>query len=241
MISRLEGTNVSRMKVCLSYSSQDKEEVQLLAKDLRVQGAHVWLDEWEMRISQSIMPKFQARLAKCNYLGIWLTARSVQTKWVEQEWIAILQDGVKRSNAVVLPLLAEDCDIPTLLQDNKYVDFRQDYNVGLNALFSRLYPKRENYIRSLVNIKRNTTFLWQELSFLPVNKAKEVTCEIKSSSLAAIASDLSNLSNNGKFFEWVSVVEYKMKREEIYSLTITNISDDLFPLVDIACQKEHAW
>ena len=197
------------------------------------------LDEWEMRVSHSITQKFQDRLAKCDYLGIWLTSRSVKEKLVEREWIATLQGGVKEGNVSVLPLLGEDCEIPTLFQDQQYVDFRDGYQIGLKALFSTLYPKQENYIRSLTNIKRNTSYLWQELSFLPVNNAREVFCEIKGSSLDSIVSDLSNLSTNGKYFQWLSVVDYKMKRENIHSITITNISDDLLPLVDMVCKEGH--
>jgi len=35
---------------------------------------------------------------------------------------------------IVLPLLVEDCEIPSLLKDRLYADFRRDYGRGLQSL-----------------------------------------------------------------------------------------------------------
>jgi hypothetical protein len=34
----------------------------------------------------------------------------------------------------ILPVLIEDCDVPLLLDDIKYADFRLDYNKGFTSL-----------------------------------------------------------------------------------------------------------
>ena len=36
----------------------------------------------------------------------------------------------------VLPVLIEDCELPSLLKDRVYADFRRDFNAGLQKLLA---------------------------------------------------------------------------------------------------------
>jgi formylglycine-generating enzyme required for sulfatase activity len=121
-------------RVFLSHSSDDKESVRRLAEDLKRTGIEVWLDEWEIRVGDRITQKIQEGLKRTDYLALWLTREAVDSQWVETEWQSKYATEIAGGSAIILPLLAEDCDIPPLLRDKRYADFRNNYNNGLKEL-----------------------------------------------------------------------------------------------------------
>lgn len=142
-----------RPSIFISHSSRDKEYVRRLALDLRSLGLKVWLDEWEIKVGEPITQGIQSGLVHCDYIAVWLTKQAVQSRWVEREWQAKYHEEVIKGTIIVLPLLAEDCEIPILLSDKKYADFRDDYDSGLGELLKVLnleYLERlEDEIRAI--------------------------------------------------------------------------------------------
>lgn len=118
-------------KVFLSHSNIDKVAVRRLARDLREHDIDVWLDEWEIKVGDSISQKIEQGLMEANYLLIWLTKSAVQSGWVDREWRVKFLEEVSQKRVIVLPILAEDIELPQLLHDKKYADFRDDYTKGL--------------------------------------------------------------------------------------------------------------
>lgn len=129
---------VGLTQVFLSHSSADKKAVRRLAQDLEAAGIVVWLDEREIGIGDSISQSIQEGIARADYVAVWLTERSVGSEWVRREWGAKLNKEINERHVKVLPLLAEPCEIPALLVDKKYADFRYDYDNGLDELLASL-------------------------------------------------------------------------------------------------------
>jgi len=66
---------------------------------------------------------------------------------VENEWQAKYLEEIERKRVSVLPILKDDCRVPTLLRAKKYADFRHDYDDGFEALtvsLARLRAKTES-------------------------------------------------------------------------------------------------
>lgn len=55
-------SNAFAFDVFISYSSKDKTVVHALAQRLRDDGLRVWLDDWEIRLGESIPLKLQQGL-----------------------------------------------------------------------------------------------------------------------------------------------------------------------------------
>ena len=121
-------------RMFLSHSSADKDTVRRPADDLRRVGIEVWLDEAEIKVGDWISKKIEEGLNSTRYLALWLTNRAIESGWVETEWRTKFHDEIANRSVVVLPLLAEDCEIPRLLRDKRYADFRSNYSVGLSQL-----------------------------------------------------------------------------------------------------------
>jgi tetratricopeptide (TPR) repeat protein len=72
-----------------------------------------------------------------------LSPNSTKSGWVEKEYSASLSREVREGEKIVLPLLignVADCDIPPLLSNKNYADFRRGYEAGLGALLRVLMP-----------------------------------------------------------------------------------------------------
>lgn len=130
-------------KLFLSYSSTDKDFVRTLAADLRELGHQPWLDEWEIRVGDSIPSKIEQGISDADYVVIILTERALRSNWVEREWKSKYWQEVQTQQISVLPVLLEDCELPALLASKRYADFRSNYSLGLGALAQALEGKSE--------------------------------------------------------------------------------------------------
>jgi hypothetical protein len=140
-VSLLGRVAVSTNSIFISYSSKDRRFVERLATDLRNKGLYVWFDQWELKVGDSLVEKINAGLKSQDYLVVVLSKSSVSSQWVMQELIAGLIKELNEKRTIVLPVLIEDCDIPALLRDKIYADFRHDYHSGLNKLLGA-FPGR---------------------------------------------------------------------------------------------------
>jgi formylglycine-generating enzyme required for sulfatase activity len=132
--SRRYGESILTASIFISHSSADASSALKLAEDLKRAGVEVWLDEWEIGVGERITQAIQEGLHKATHLAVWLTSASVESGWVEREWQSKYGSEIASGSIVVFPLLAEDCDIPLLLKDKRYADFRGDYAKGLGDL-----------------------------------------------------------------------------------------------------------
>jgi len=126
-------------KIFLSHASEDKEFVRRLARDLRRFGASVWVDEAAIQIGDSLLEKIKGGLGAVEFLGVILSPRSTGSEWVKREIeLALhLEDGRQLK---FLPIVIEDCELPKVLQEHRYADFRNpaDYQRQMRSVADTL-------------------------------------------------------------------------------------------------------
>lgn len=125
----------------ISYSSKDSEFVERLVNDLSKSRKKVWWDRWEIKVGDSITKKINEGIDRNDYLILVLSPNSVRSAWVEKELNAGLMCELQSRNVVVLPILIADCNIPPLIADKRYADFRSNYGQGLAELLVAIQPK----------------------------------------------------------------------------------------------------
>lgn len=140
-------------KIFISYSSKDQNFVRNLAADLYDLGNLIWLDEWEIKVGECIVTKVEHGITEADYVVLVLSPNSVISNWVEREWKAKYWDEVERGQIFILPILIEDCEIPSLIKTKKYADFRKSYSVGLVQLAGGINPviQRNSNLKELEN------------------------------------------------------------------------------------------
>ena len=116
----------------LSYSREDSEFAQRLAKDLKAFGASLWLDldiipahRWDDAIEKAIH--------NCSRMLVVLSPAAVASTNVMDE-VGLALDKRK----TVIPVLHRECEIPLRLRRVQYVDFLGDYNTAVRKLLKTL-------------------------------------------------------------------------------------------------------
>lgn len=128
----------SGAKVFISHSSVDKPFAKMLCMDLEANGYIPWLDEWDIKVGESIPEKISNGLQEADFIIVILSDNSVSSKWVEREWQTQYWNEIENGRINVLPILLKECKIPELLRTKKYADFRSDFNTGLRDLLAAL-------------------------------------------------------------------------------------------------------
>jgi len=220
-----------KKNVFLSHSSQDKHTVKNLAEQLKNRNVHVWLDEWEIDVGDSIPAKVQEGLEKADFVAVWLTPNSVNSGWVTTEWQTKIYNQISTQKTQVLPLLGENCDIPLFLSDKKYADFRISFKEGFSTLMKTL--SRQNFhdeFRPAVDEAHFTVAMYVN-GFL---KDLEDACiPFPTIGNLHIVSTLKSIPRSGKFLRLDSM-EYKIPIRSIYDhiLSVAHSADCLIDLLN---------
>ncbi|MGK6308278.1 toll/interleukin-1 receptor domain-containing protein [Variovorax sp. DT-64] len=125
-------------KVFISHSSIDKQFVRGLAVDLAAKGHQPWLDEWQILAGESIVERVGSGVENADLMVVVLSRAAVASKWVENEWQAKYWTEVGERRVAVIPVVLDDCEVPTLLRPKRYVDFRHDYTSALELLIKSI-------------------------------------------------------------------------------------------------------
>lgn len=140
-VARFSAKGRGKRKVFISHSSVDKQFAKWLAIDLSNAGHKPWLDEWDIQAGDSIPTQICIGIEQCDFVLVVLSLASVRSHWVEREWQAKYWAEVQENRTMIVPVLLEDCAIPTLLKTKKYADFRSSYNEGLEVLLASFKRK----------------------------------------------------------------------------------------------------
>jgi len=146
----------------ISYSSNDRDIVKRIAIDLRSNGFDVWLDEWEIKVGQSIVKSVGRGIDEADFVVLVLSSNSVKSGWVEVEWSSAYWDQIRDGEIRLLPILLDKCKLPTLLKSIKYADFRGDYKNGMRELISSL-QQYTNVVNKVDVIRfASDRYLWRD-------------------------------------------------------------------------------
>ncbi len=143
------GIMAKSRRVFLCHSSKDHDFVRKVALDLEARGIPVWLDEWALKVGDSLVSKISKGIKESGWLAVVLSRNSMKSRWVMKELDSALILALQKNKVFVLPLLIEDCEIPLLLKDTKYADFRVEYRNGLAALLRTIIPEEKKSPRGV--------------------------------------------------------------------------------------------
>lgn len=104
------------MRAFLSHNSRDKQVARRLGAQLKLVGADVWFDEWEIRAGDSIPGKVGEALdAWDTFILIWSEHASL-SEWVKAEVETALTRAIRDKSLRVIPIVLDDSPLPALLQ-----------------------------------------------------------------------------------------------------------------------------
>ncbi len=124
-----------RPTVFVSYSHKDAEFAKRLIADLSRAGHACWIDtvhiksgdEWIQSISEGINNSYA-------FVSVVSVAANTST-WVRREFL-----WAEHKKKLIIPVMAEPCDLEIYLMDRQILTLHDDYNAGLEELLRVLPP-----------------------------------------------------------------------------------------------------
>jgi hypothetical protein len=120
------------------HASEDKPFVDRLVRELDRRALCAWFDKREILVGDSIVDKVNQALSNSRYVVAVLSGNSVRKPWVARELGSSLMRQLSGGKVSILPALIEACEIPPLLADLKYADFRHSFSDGMHELLAAI-------------------------------------------------------------------------------------------------------
>jgi len=156
--------NGDQRKTFLSYSRANKDFAIKLAKELKSEGFHIWLDQLDIPAGARWDREVEKALKESEIFMIILTPASVDSENVLDE-IGYAIDNRKR----FLPVLLENCEVPFRLRRFQYVDFT-------NKSFDDGVESAKDLLRNLI---AQTTIPRGEIPAQPQDQTAQTEVERK--------------------------------------------------------------
>jgi hypothetical protein len=131
---RIRRASYKSPKIFISYSSTNRDIARRIANALNKKDYVIWFDEWEIKVGDSIIDKINKGIVESDFLLILLSKGSMKSKWVSEELNAAKMKEITKRKTFILPLLVENCEVPPLISDKRYADFRTSFRSGINEI-----------------------------------------------------------------------------------------------------------
>lgn len=134
------------INVFISYNVEDAAIGRRLGAQLKLVGADVWFDEWEIRAGDSLIGAIDEALPKFDIFVLLWSEHAARSDWVRSELEAALARRIPDRELRVVPVLLDDAPLPPLLTPLKYV--RSD-SLGAATKASEQFTKAAGLADSL--------------------------------------------------------------------------------------------
>lgn len=124
----------------LSYSFEDRDLAERIAKRLRASGVDAWWAEWEIRAGDSLRQMIDKGLERCDHFIVLLTPSALLKPWVQQEMDAGLVrriSGAARFIALRAGLPARE--LPPLLSGMLSPEIGEDFERSVQNLINDIH------------------------------------------------------------------------------------------------------
>jgi hypothetical protein len=117
---------VKNMDAFISYSSNDREKVIRLVKELQTNGLSVWFDEDQIYPGDDLIARMRDGITECKHYVLCLSPsfeKKPPQSWVKQEMkMAMLKEHSRAENCIVPVRIKSGGALPIELGGRAYAD-----------------------------------------------------------------------------------------------------------------------
>ncbi|MDZ8087830.1 MAG: TIR domain-containing protein [Nostoc sp. DedQUE12b] len=157
----------TRPQVFVSYASADKAVARVIMEGLRSRNINVWLDDYELYPGTHWTESIRSAVSASAYFLLLLSKHLVNSHWVSKETEAVLKE-LQNRNITFLPVLLENCEIPSSFATYQFFDMRSGIEENLEKLVNALSSTVEIDFEKLSphTFEQLVTDLLQKLGFI---------------------------------------------------------------------------
>jgi hypothetical protein len=126
--------SASMSNVFISHRRADAQAAEKLAHEIKKAGHHVWLDDWEINVGDSILGRMQEGLQAACYLVLCYSDQGVTAPWISREWMSALATQMNTASVKVLPVVLTGGGPPAILSDIKYANLTANWQAGVEEI-----------------------------------------------------------------------------------------------------------
>jgi len=128
------GAILGEPQVFISYSMEDKEIADSIAKILEEKGIRAWMPDREIKPGDRIARKINEGLETSGYFILLISKSYGKSKWLSKELEAALARERKGKWPKVIPILIDDVELPQNVHDRQYVNLMHDFKDGITQI-----------------------------------------------------------------------------------------------------------
>lgn len=128
-----------KKRVFISYSS---DQVDRIEQSLAAAGLEVWRDKNEVLPGEVFADKIKQGLTGSDYFLLLITSESANSDWVRREISYAFELSMVKKTTII-PVMAGSSDLPFEFSGYMYIDFRQSFESGINALLNFFESQNE--------------------------------------------------------------------------------------------------
>lgn len=193
-------------QVFISYSRRDIAFVERLAKDITSAGFNVWYDVSNLKVGTNWGKEIQVALSKSQALIVVLSPHSLESRWVEREYIY-----AENHHLNIIPILYKPCELPLWTLDLQHIDMTTgQYKKHLEEVISVLGTPELGQVKELSENKLQRT---QPAPSQPMSqKTGPAKLPLKTEPLEKT---FENLGADGELPTWISAVPSKSNKVKL--------------------------
>ena len=119
--------------IFMSYSRREVGFVNQLTSRLITEGFKVWLDYRSLVPGSPWKEQIEKGLDESEVILLVVSKESIASKYVELEWRRVIQEKDKR----IILAIFEAVDLPEILEKYEWVDFRGNFEAGIQELIGQ--------------------------------------------------------------------------------------------------------
>jgi hypothetical protein len=136
-------------KIFLSHNAKDKELARTLGGQLRLAGADVWFDEWEIRAGDSVPGKLDAGLSAFDVFVLLWSAHASRSQWVRNELEVAITRRIGGTDTRIIPVLLDETELPAMLSHLRFIRLDDKAAVGKATMEILGLPAQRDLIKAL--------------------------------------------------------------------------------------------
>lgn len=115
--------------IFISYQHKDKEFARKIAKEMQTVSGHVWLDDQEINVGDSIKDKVELGLKESDYFLIIVSEGAKNSYWAEVELKKAIELG-----KTIFPIKIDNSEMPDIIASIAYADLHDSFDKGMEML-----------------------------------------------------------------------------------------------------------
>ncbi|MDB4766466.1 TIR domain-containing protein [bacterium] len=141
------------MRIFVSHSKRDMEQVNPIVSRLRDEGHEVWDDAVELNPGDNISERINEGLHDADAILFVISKNSVRSEWVHYEFTTIALRDISQKQRRIIPLRIDKTPVPSYMAERVFLDMSDDFEAGLERLSAALKSTPSEFVESRKKIK----------------------------------------------------------------------------------------